>query len=274
MPNKSWTTVEIEILRKHYPENGTAFCADNLNKTKGSVKAKVSYLKLYRSNFRLNPNQIEFLIKNLHLSFKEIAESINEKASKVKNYVYSKNLKPATYKHFTKEEVKKIIELYPTMPNSKIGELIGRSNWSIKHKAKILGLKRTLKQAKKIQNDYSGPHRFKKGNLPANTLYDGAITTRNDKRGIPQKYIRISLSKWQYLSNYNWEKANGPKPKGFNIVFKDKNTLNCEIENLEMISNAELMQRNTIQQYPEELQQTMRALGKLNKTIKKYVNNN
>ena len=127
--------------------------------------------------------------------------------------------------------------------------------------------KMTPELRKKVQYTF-----FKKGNLPGNTLHDGAITIRKDKRGIPNKFIRISLGKWQYLSNYNWEKANGPKPKGYNVVFKDKDTLNCDIENLELISNAELMQRNTIIQYPEELQQLIRIKSKLNKEINNIEN--
>jgi hypothetical protein len=51
------------------------------------------------------------------------------------------------------------------------------------------------------------------------------------------------------------------------VVFKDGNQLNCIIENLECISNAELMQRNTIHRFPAELKSTIRLVNKLKRNI-------
>ena len=88
--------------------------------------------------------------------------------------------------------------------------------------------------------------RFKKGNLPHNTKHDGAISIRTDsKSGIPYKYIRIAKAKWVLLHRYVWEQYNGQIPKGYIIRFKDGDTLNCAISNLECISRRENMKRNT-----------------------------
>lgn len=108
---------------------------------------------------------------------------------------------------------------------------------------------------------------FKKGNLPHNTKHDGAITLRNDKSGVRYLYIRISKAKWIPYHQKLWMDANGPVPRNMIVVFKDRDPMNCKLENLEMISRRENMQRNSIQRYPNEIKQTIKTLTKLKKTI-------
>lgn len=86
---------------------------------------------------------------------------------------------------------------------------------------------------------------FKKGNTPANIKPDGSITIRKDKKDKRYyKWIKISDNNWELLHRYNWEKEIGPIPQGMNIVFKTEETLNCDIINLEMLTDAELLIRN------------------------------
>jgi hypothetical protein len=108
---------------------------------------------------------------------------------------------------------------------------------------------------------------FKKGNLPHNTLSDGAVTLRRDKTGVSYYYYRISKAKWMPYHHKLWIDVHGEIPKGYIVVFKDRNTLNCKIENLELITRQENMQRNSIQRYPNEIRQTIKTLTKLKKTI-------
>ena len=108
---------------------------------------------------------------------------------------------------------------------------------------------------------------FKKGNLPHNTLSDGAVTLRRDKTGISYYYYRISKAKWMPYHHKLWIDVHGEIPKGYIVVFKDRNTLNCKLENLELITRRENMQRNSIQRYPNEIRQTIKTLTKLKKTI-------
>jgi hypothetical protein len=108
---------------------------------------------------------------------------------------------------------------------------------------------------------------FKKGNEPHNTKHDGAISLRCDKSGIKYYYYRVSKAKWIPYHHKIWMDANGKVPKGHIVVFKDKNSLNCKLENLEMITYAENMNRNTFQRYPNELKQTIKTIIKLKKII-------
>jgi hypothetical protein len=113
----------------------------------------------------------------------------------------------------------------------------------------------------------SAETRFKPGHLPATTLHDGAITIRHDKRGVPYQHIRVDLGVWVPLHVHRWREAHGKIPRRHCIVFRDGDTLNCDLENLECISREEHMRRNTIHRYPAEVKTAIRAFKKLEKAI-------
>jgi hypothetical protein len=85
---------------------------------------------------------------------------------------------------------------------------------------------------------------FKPGHLPFNTKYNGCISTRHDKSGRKYKYIRISKGKWILYHRYLYEEHNGKIPGNMIVVFRDKNSLNCSVENLELITRKEHARRN------------------------------
>lgn len=64
-----------------------------------------------------------------------------------------------------------------------------------------------------------------------------------------------------------WEQHHGQVPAGHAVVFKDRDKANIEIENLELITRAELCRRNSIHRYPPELKHAIRTLAKLKRTI-------
>lgn len=89
------------------------------------------------------------------------------------------------------------------------------------------------------------PTMFKKGQLPKNTREaDGAISIRYDNRGVAVPHIRISLGKWEYLARHTWREHHGEIPKGYIVVHKDGDSMNCEVDNLELISRADNARRN------------------------------
>jgi len=84
--------------------------------------------------------------------------------------------------------------------------------------------------------------RFKKGQLPPNTKSDGVIAIRHghkERGGRPYKWIRINQANWKMLHVFNWEKKYGPVPAGHIVVFKNGDTMNCEVSNLQMISRKQ-----------------------------------
>lgn len=203
---------------------------------------------------------------------------------------------------WTYEELSILRDLYPDNSTRHVAELLGRTYCSIAGRASIEGLKKSDnffekckggrftgiqgyscrfqkghipankgKKMSKRQYELASRTMFKPGHLPLNTKKDGDITVRgNYKRGQKYQYIRLSMGKWKELHRYIWEQAYGSIPKGYNVIFKDRNTMNCALENLELVSNKKLMARNTIQRYPMELKQTFRTLGKLKQTIRTH----
>ncbi len=68
----------------------------------------------------------------------------------------------------------------------------------------------------------------------------------------------------------NWEAVNGPLPKGHALVFKDGNKQNTAVENLELLSRAELMRRNSYHtNYPKEVAQLVQLRGAITRQINK-----
>jgi hypothetical protein len=201
-----------------------------------------------------------------------------------------------TRKLWTPAEVQLLAELYPMTPMAEIQRQLNRSIPSIYGQVEKQGLKRspdffntpasgrldgekgTSTRFQKGQRSWNKgkkgmitggvPTQFKPGSLPHNTKEDGAISIRMDKKGRPYRHIRIAQGKWVHLHRYVWEQANGPVPPGYIVKFKDGNLGNCVLENLYLSTRKENMSDNTIHNYPIELKQTIRTLGKLKRTIK------
>lgn len=111
---------------------------------------------------------------------------------------------------------------------------------------------------------------FKLGHLPHNTRTDFEIAIRNDSSGHKYQYIRVALGKWVPLHRYNWEKAKGKIRGNLKLVFKDGNTMNCEVQNLELLTPAQLMERNSWYRYPTELGKIIQLQGALTRQINKH----
>lgn len=199
---------------------------------------------------------------------------------------------------FTAEEDNYIIENYLNLPVKTIGKNIGRSGSGVSGRLKSLGLiipRILIDQRKKEsqfskgsipftkgkrQSEYMSPEaiertkktRYKKGNIPGNAYAeDGVITIRHD-HVINRKYkwIRISLGEWKMYHRFLWEEKYGPIPKGYCLWFKDGDSLNCEPENLELITKAENVIRNGIHQYPKDVQENIKLMNKIKKNLNNH----
>jgi len=111
------------------------------------------------------------------------------------------------------------------------------------------------------------PTMFKPGIVPHNTRPVGSIRVQEKAGEIPYKYIKVGNSNWHLLHRYNWEQVNGKIDKGMVLRFKDGNTMNCEVNNLELLTQQQNMARNTMHQYPAELKEVLKLRNKLNKLI-------
>ncbi len=170
-----------------------------------------------------------------------------------------------------------IMANYLTMPVKRIAKMVGKSGCFLNNRLRQLGLvipAEIIDQNKQVGRikpgntpinkgkkwaDYLSPEAmerskagwYPKGHLPKNGegVSDGDIRIRKDSRNDPgskkYKWIRISLANWKMLHVHIWESVHGPVPEGCIVVFKDKDTMNCDIDNLELITRAENMLRNS-----------------------------
>lgn len=227
----------------------------------------------------------------------EVAEAIGKPVSRIRNRAIQLKIrkivkhfgKPVT---FTAEQDAFIKANYLIMPEKTIAKKISKSGFGVRLALKRLGLKipreiieKRIKESqykkgrtpenkgKKMPPDKYAKcavTMFKKGNIPHNTNYDGH--ERISKDGVIEVRVKLGL----YVAKHRliWEKANGIIPKGHIVVFKDKNPLNCVLENLEMITREENMRRNTVHRYPPELKHVMKLTKKLERRIKNHEEQN
>ena len=197
-------------------------------------------------------------------------------------------------------EVDKIIKAeYLTTPTKNLAIKIGRSSTFVKCRVRQLGLtipkelrtywRETCMYKKgvppvnkgKKQSEFMTPEgiektkatRFKKGNIPPNTKKegDGAISIRADKSGRRYYFQRVSQGVWVPVHRLRWEEVNGQVPAGMIVAFKDGNSLNPDYDNLELITRAENMVRNSIYKLPAELISDIRVVAGLNRRIKNKI---
>lgn len=110
---------------------------------------------------------------------------------------------------------------------------------------------------------------FKKGAMPHNTLHDGAERVRVAK-GRAYIWVRVAVAKWREKHRLVWEQHNGPIPKGHNVQFRNGNSLDVRIENLYLVARQEQMKHNSIHNYPDEVKQAIRIVGRVKRKIKQY----
>lgn len=109
---------------------------------------------------------------------------------------------------------------------------------------------------------------FKKGSKPRNWLPIGSL--RLSKEGYQQRKVTdtgYQPRDWVAVHKLHWEEHHGPVPSGHCLCFRDANKQNIELANLELITRAERMRRNTIHRFPPELKDTIRQLNKLKRAI-------
>lgn len=105
---------------------------------------------------------------------------------------------------------------------------------------------------------------YAKGNMPHNHKPIGS--TRQDKDGYQWTKV-AEPNKWTMTHRIIYREHFGDIPPGASVVFKDGNRSNLRPENLITYTRQELMRTNTIQRYPEELQQIMKTLKKLKRRL-------
>jgi HNH endonuclease len=112
---------------------------------------------------------------------------------------------------------------------------------------------------------------FKKGNFPFNRDPDfyvlGALRVNSDGYIDMRTSFAAGSRGWRPLHTLLWEDAHGPVPPGYCLIFRNREPLDVELDNLELITRAENMRRNSIHNVPEPLRAAIQQLGQLKRRI-------
>lgn len=96
------------------------------------------------------------------------------------------------------------------------------------------------------------------------------IKVREATKGEAHGFGNVKV--WPLFNRHVWEQAHGPIPAGHAIAFKDGDKTNCALDNLELVSRAEMMKRNSVHNLPKPVAQAIQLLGALNRQIRRRTN--
>lgn len=251
--------------------------------------------------------QEQFLRDNYgKMPYPEIAATLGLNVEQVKQK--AGRMKITTSRAYPADHVAIVKELYPTTDTAQIAEKLGKPIHYVYGLAERHGIKKTEEYkaqvlqglGKKLVKSGLG-HRFKKGHVPANKglrrpgwgpgrmketqfkkgvrqgvatkLYKPIGSERLSKEGYRERKVNDDLplqARWKAVHRIVWEEHNGPIPKGMKIAFRDGDKLNCSIENLELVSSADMMSRNTFHNYPEPVKQQIHVLAGFKRKLNNY----
>lgn len=224
MGKKIYTKEHIEYLRKiapgRYNDEITAMFNKkfNMNVTESAIrtlKVKNKILSnVSRSRMEYTQEQLDYLKKlsKKGLFNSEITKKFNERFGTNKSESAIKNQR-AKYKMHTS----------------------ARNYWPKGHEPWNKGKK-----------GFMGPNKtsFKKGHKPHNWVPIGSERITKDG------YIEIKIQEGKFQKNWRgkhilvWEEHNGPVPEGHAVIFGDGNNRNFDLDNLILVSRAQLLKLN------------------------------
>ena len=123
----------------------------------------------------------------------------------------------------------------------------------------------TNKGQKGVYSEGSKKTWFKKGHVPSNTKPIGTEGYAKDG------YIVIKIAEpnvWKPKHQIIYEKAHGKIPKGYCVVFADSNKYNFNLDNLILVSRAELLVMNRKGLFSEEPEITKTGANVAKLTVK------
>ncbi len=212
-------------------------------------------------------------------------------------------------KFWTASEEEILRRMYADTPTSKLAATLGRSLLTVYQKAAKLGLEKSAAYlaspdaCRLRRGEHPGKDtQFQPGHVPANKglrrpgwapgrmretqfkkgerrgvatmLWKPIGTERVSKDGYLERKINDDLPlqrRWRAVHLILWEEERGPLPPGHALTFKNGDKSDIRLDNLELVTRAELMRRNTIHNYPPELKEVIRLKASLGRAIRKRV---
>jgi hypothetical protein len=201
-------------------------------------------------------------------------------------------------RHWPPADIERLKALYPDMPTAEVAAAFGCEVKHIYNAAYQHGLKKNAaffesSAAGRLNGTTGADARFPKGHSPWNKgkrfeAGGRSAETRFKPNSKPHTWKPIGSERvadgylqrkmtdtgytprdWVAVHNLIWQEHKGPIPKGSVVVFKDGNRTNFDIGNLECITRTELMRRNSIHNYPQEIVEVAQLRGAITRQINK-----
>jgi hypothetical protein len=201
-------------------------------------------------------------------------------------------------------EIALLRDLYPDVEASVIAWFVNRELHAVYRKARLLQLQKSREFVASVSRerfDASHPARrfcFQKGHTPAikgkkGVSHPGSVPTQFKPGSKPGNWMPIGSERithdgyrqvkltdtgypprdWVELHRLVWVAMTGqPIPLRHIVAFRDRNKLNCDPSNLELISLKENGRRNSIARFPPEVREAIRTYHKLKRTINEKQN--
>lgn len=265
------TSEAIEFIRQHYHEKTNKDIAQHLGISVSSVAryARINGLTAMARHSEIAQQRKKYIKqKYADGDTQEIANHLGLTVATV--YKYAAKMKMKKSAAWWEKEKKRISERVKNNP---------------------------LNQATQFQKGNTPWHAGKKITPHPNSIKTqfkkGENTGKDNPKWVPigssrvthDGYLQIKVNddlplhnRWKSYHVIVWEQANGPVPDGCSVSFKNglrastKNEI--KLENLELISNADLLRKNSIHRYPPELVAAMQLLGRLDRQIEKTIEEN
>ena len=203
-------------------------------------------------------------------------------------------------KNWSETDWAELVRLYPVTPTRKLAEHFGCSIRSIYCMAQKLKLYKspdylTSKESGRIiKNEHRGlSSEFKPGHTPPNKgvkgwqaggraeqtkwklghkphNYQPIGTLRVNADGYLERKITSTGHKnkdWVCVHHLLWKEQHGDIPKKHVLIFKNGDKTDLNLDNLELITMAKNLERNTIHRFPKKLKQIMQAKASLTRRI-------
>lgn len=110
---------------------------------------------------------------------------------------------------------------------------------------------------------------FKPGHKPHNwapigseRLCEGYLQRKMTDTGYPPR-------DWKFVHRLVWEEHHGPIPKRHVVVFRNGDRQDVRVQNLELISRADLQRRNSVHNLPEPIREVIALRGQIVRQINK-----
>lgn len=215
-------------------------------------------------------------------------------------------MKRLNYNVWSEDDVATLRARYPHESTLKTAQAMGRSWRSVNYKAFKLGLRKTAEYMRTESSCFGAGRqspetgRFKKGQKAWNAgmkgLDIGSKATRFQKgnasgrarqlyrpigseRVTVDGYLEIKVNdgesmreRWVQAHRLVWQAAHGPIPPGHFVSFRDGDKTNRALDNLELVTPAQMLARNSVHRLPPELAALCQLKGALQRQINRRLN--